>query len=130
MKEFVTAFEEAEAEDEGTPVEEQFVEFMLDERKMRAYTPHDGQLAVMMATMGRGVSSTQRFATIINLLMETLEDDDADYFQGRLLTRNPKERLPSEKIEEIFSFLMEEWFGRPTQSQSDSTQSPPTDGQN
>lgn len=130
MKEFTTAFEEALQEDEGTPVEEQYIEFKLDGREMRAYPPTDGQLAFMLAALGRGQTNDQRFAGIINILMESLRDDDKDYLEARLLTRDPKRRLPMEKIEQIFEYLIEEWFGRPTQPSSGSTESQPHDGQN
>lgn len=130
MREFVTAVEEVAKTDEGTPVEEQYIEFMLDGREMRAYQPTDGQLAFMLAALGRGQRDDQRFAAILNIMFSSLRDEDADYLESRMLTRDPKERLPIEKIEEIFEFLTEEWFGRPTQSPSDSAASPPTGGQN
>lgn len=130
MREFVTAVEEVVTEDSGTPVEEQYTEFKLDDRVMRAYQPTDGQLAFMLAAMGRGQSNDQRFASIINIMISSLRDEDADYLEGRLLSRDPKDRLPVSQIEQIFEYLVEEWFGRPTQQPSDSASSPPSDGQN
>jgi hypothetical protein len=128
VKEFTTAFEEAAQEDEGTSVEEQFVEFKLDGRVMRAYSPHEGQLTFMMAAMGRGQTQDQRFAAIINIMLSSLRDDDRDYMESRLLTRNPKDRLPMKQVEQIFEHLSEEWFARPTQPPSDSAPSPQSDG--
>lgn len=150
MKEFTTAFEEVVAEDEreekiaalvaqGKSREEaeaevegeSYVEFMLDGRKMRAYWPTDGQLAFMLAALGRGQSQDSRFAAIINIMMESLRDEDQDYLEGRLLTRDPKKRLPIQQVESIFEYLTEEWFGgRPTQPSSGSAPSQPSDGQN
>lgn len=130
MKEFTTAFEEVATEDDGTAVEEQYVEFKLDGREMRAFQPTDGQLAFMLATLGRGQTSDQRFAAIINIMMSCLRDEDRDYLESRLLTRDPKNRLPVTQIEAIFEHLAGEWFGRPTQSPSDSAPSPQSDGQN
>lgn len=130
MKEFTTAFEEVAREDQGEAPEEQYVEFKLDGRVMRAYPPTDGQLAFMLAALGRGQTSDQRFAAIINIMMESLRDEDRDYMEGRLLTRDPKKRLPVKQVEAIFEHLAEEWFARPTQPQSDSAPSPQTDGQN
>lgn len=130
MKEFITAVEEVIQSDEGTPVEDQYVEFKLDDRVMRAYQPTDGQLTFMMAALGRGQSNDQRFAAIINIMMSALREEDQDYFEGRLLTRDPKKRLAVKKIEEIFEYLTEEWFARPTQPSSDSAQSPQSDGPN
>lgn len=134
MKEFITAAEETEAEVEreakiaalvkdGKSREEAEaevdgevpVEFKLDDRVLKAYPPNEGQLVFMLASLGRGQSQESRFASIINIMMECLRDEDKDYFEGRLLTRNPKRRLKIEQVEEIFEYLVEEWFARPTQ---------------
>lgn len=139
MKEFSTAVEDIAAEDEreakikaliaeGKSREEAeeevdadpFVEFKLDDRVMRAYLPNEGQLAFMLAAMGRGQTNEQRFAAIVNIMMESLRGSDQDYFESRLLTRDRKRRLPIKVVEEVFEHLTEEWFGRPTKSQSDS----------
>lgn len=147
MKEFVTAFEEAaeeddneakvkalmeqgKTEDEARAEVEPYVEFKVDDRVLRAYHPTDGQLTFMLAALGRGQASEARFASIINLMLSSLRDDDAIYLEGRLLSRDPKKRLPVKQIEAIFEYLMEEWFARPTQPQSDSAPSPQSDGQN
>jgi hypothetical protein len=84
----------------------------------------------MLASLGRGQSSESRFASIINIMMSSLRDADADYLESRLLSRDPKDRLPVEQIEAIFEFLTTEWFARPTQPPSDSAPSPQNDGQN
>ena len=128
LKEFTTAFEESALVDDGTPVEEQYIEFKLDGRVMRSYTPHEGQLTFMMAAMGRGQTSEQRFAAIINIMISSLRDEDAEYLESRLLTRDPKERLSMKTIEGIFEHLAGEWFATPTQPQSDSAGTPPTTG--
>lgn len=124
MKEFVTAFEEIEKEDSA---EEPYTSFKIDGREMRAYEPTDGQLAFMLASLGRGQTDDQRFASMLNIVLSTLRDEDADYFESRLLTRSSN-RLSARKVEEIFEFLIGEWFARPTQPQSDSASSPPSDG--
>lgn len=116
IKEFVSAVAEDEAKDLGTS----FIEFKLDGRLMRAYPPTGGQLTFMIAALGRGQTDDQRFAGIVNLMMESLRGPDRDYLESRLLTRDPKKMIAMEKIEEIFTFLTEEWFGRPTQQPSDS----------
>lgn len=145
MKEFTSAVDEIEAEDdneskikalmekgktreEAEAEVEEYIPFKVDGRELHAYHPNDGQLAFMLASLGRGQSQDQRFAAIINIMLSCLRDDDRDYLEGRLLDRG-KNRLKIEKIEEIFEFLCEEWFARPTQPPSDSAQSPPNDGQ-
>lgn len=129
MKEFTTAVSEAVLEANGTPVEEQFVEFKVDGRVLRAYPPTAGQMTFMMAAMGRGQTDDQRFASIINIMLAALRDSDRDWLEGRLLSRG-KDALPMPTIEKIFEHLMEEWFGNPTQGPSDSVPSPPNAGQN
>lgn len=129
MKEFVTAVSEAVQEANGTPAEEQFVEFKVDGRVLRAYPPTPGQMTFMMAAMGRGQTDDQRFASIINVMLSALRDSDRDYLEGRLLTRG-KDALAMSTVESIFEHLIEEWFGRPTQPQSDSAPSQPSAGQN
>lgn len=86
------------------------IEFLLDGRKMHAYPPTDGQLAFMLASMGRGQTDDGRFASIINVMLECLRADDKDHFESRLLTRDPNKKIGMKAIEEIFEYLMEEWF--------------------
>lgn len=114
MKEFTSAVVDTVTED-GEAVEEKYAEFKLDGRTMRAYYPTDGQLVYMLSGLGRGQSNDSRFASIVNVMVSSLREDDKDYFEGRLLTRDPKQRLDPALIEEIFASLMEEWFGNPTQ---------------
>lgn len=150
MKEFITAVEEVAAEDEyeakitalveqgktreeaeaEVDAEQGIVPFKIDGRVLKAHPPTDGQLAFMLAALGRGQSQDQRFAAIINIMMSALRSEDQDYFEGRLLDRDPKTRLGIKKVEEVFEYLTEEWFARPTQPPSDSAPSPQSDGQN
>lgn len=103
--------EEAESEvDDG-----EYVEFKLNGRVMRAYQPADGQLAFMLASLGRGQTADGRFAAIINIMLECLRDADRDWMESRLLTRDKSKRIGIKQIEEVFEFLTEEWFARPTQ---------------
>lgn len=101
---------EAEVDDEGV------ITFKLDDRTLKAFPPTEGQLAFMMAALGRGQSTDQRFASIINIMLAAMRDEDQDYLEGRLLAKkdDPK-RLRIQKLEEIFEYLTEEWFARPTQ---------------
>lgn len=139
MKEFVVAVADSMAEDAG--VEEGVLEFALvDEvrygtdaetgepkfkqvkRVLTAYPPSPNQLAFLMATMGRGQSDASRFGSYINVMLNSLRGDDKDYFEERLLESDPRRRIPMEQVEEIFMYLTEEWFARPSESQSDSSE--------
>jgi hypothetical protein len=81
------------------------------DRILHAYQPTEGQLIFMLASLGRGQSQDQRFASIINIMLASLRDSDAEYLEQRLLTRDRKTRLPASKVEEIFEYLVEQWFG-------------------
>jgi hypothetical protein len=118
--------EEAESEVES---EEGVIEFKVDGRTLKAYPPTDGQLAFMLAALGRGQSQEQRFAAIINIMLSAMRGEDQDYLEGRLLERG-KNRLPITTVEAIFEHLTEEWFARPTQPPSGSAPSLQSDGQN
>jgi len=150
VKEFITAVEEvaAEAEYEAkvkalvdagktreeaeseVDSEEGIVTFKVDGRVLKSYPPTEGQLTFMLASLGRGQSQESRFASMINIMLESLRDEDQDYLESRLLTRDRKTRLPVKMVEQIFENLVEEWFARPTQPQSDSAKSLPTSGPN
>lgn len=130
MKEFITAFAEAVSEASGTPADEQYVAFKVDGRELHAYPPTEGQIAFMLAALGRGQSADQRFGAIINIMLSSMRGEDADYLEERLLTRDPKMKLPIEQVEAIFEYLSGEWFARPTQQPSDSAGSPPSTGPN
>lgn len=129
MKEFTTAVAEIEQEDEreakilalieaGKSREDaedevdgvKPIEFKLDDRVLHAYPPTDGQLVFMLATTGRGQSKQVRFASIVNVMLESMRDDDRDYMESRLLTRDRKQLMPIEKVEAIFEYLVSEWF--------------------
>ncbi len=129
VKEFITAVEEIAEEDEreakivalvaeGKTREEAEDEvdgdvpipFKLDDRTLYAYKPTDGQLIFMLAATGRGQAKEVRFASIVNVMLESLRDDDRDYMESRLLTRDRKRRLPLEQVEAIFEYLVSQWF--------------------
>lgn len=104
---------EAEAETE----EDSFIEFKLDGRTLKAYTPTPGQLAFLLANMGRGQTKDGRFASVMNVMLESLDEDDQEYLESRLLTRRRGKMMDLKKLEEIFEHLVEEWFATPTQGQ-------------
>lgn len=123
MKKFVTAIKD---EDDRGPG----IEYELDERKMTAYKPHEGQLTFMLAALGRGQTDSQRYAAIVNIMMAAHRGEDQDYLESRLLTNVWKDRLHLKELEEIFEHLIEEWFADPTQEQSDSAVSVQKDSPN
>lgn len=129
MREFTTAHEEIEIEDGADEKEDPFVDFSIDGRVMKSYIPNESQVTYMLASMGRGASDTERVAAMVAVIFETLPSKDQDYLADRMLSRG-KNALPPEMIEEIFEYLVEAWFGTPTQESSDSAPTPPNTGQN
>jgi hypothetical protein len=98
--------EEAEVEvDRGTPIE-----FKIGERVLKAYKPNETQLIFLLASLGRGQSKESRMASIVNVMLESLDEDDKDWFEERLLTSDPTKRIPPRLIESVFEYLTSEWF--------------------
>lgn len=123
MREFITAAKEAsETEDEkaaGTT-------FLVDGFECRCFKPKDGQLAVLMATTGRHSSNEESIAGYINFFVAVLDDESQSYIISRLLDR--KDEFGIDQVQSIMEWMIEDWSGRPTQSPSVSTASPPSVG--
>lgn len=119
MQEFITAAKD--------PVEDDIIEIPIDGQKIPAYRPSDGQLAVLMASIGTGASEIDGVAGPMNFFGSLLDDEGRKYFTDRLLDR--KDPFGPEDLTKIMEALIEEWGGRPTQPSSGSTPSLPTDGQ-
>ena len=126
MKKFVTAVEDIESDEDRGPA----IEYEIDGRPMKAYRPHEGQLTFMLAALGRGQTDDQRYAAIVNIMMASHKGDDQDYLENRLLENDNTKRLRLKQLEEIFEYLISEWFADPTQERSDSAESESSDSQN
>lgn len=103
-------------------------EYVPDLFVLKAYRPSDGQLAMLMASIGKGASEIDGVAGPMNFFDTLLDDDGRRYVTDRLFDR--KDLFGPENIQEILEACVEEWGGRPTQPSSGSTASQPTDGQN
>jgi hypothetical protein len=121
MKEFSTALK-AVTEDPEAPLE-----FKIDGQTVSAYRPTDGQIAVLMASLGRHTAESTKVAGVIDFFVATLDDESYNYVVNRLLSRD--DPLDLEPIQEVIEWLIEEWSGRPTPKPSGSTRSQRTGGQ-
>lgn len=99
-----------------------------DDRKVYAYKPADGQLAMLMASFGRGMSSNDMVAATVNFFCGLFEDDDRIYIEDRLLSR--KNNIPIERIQDLMEELIEKWSARPTPPPSGSVSLQPNGGSN
>lgn len=116
MKEFTTAVKEVtETEDDKA------LHFAVDGKELKCYRPNDGQLAMLMASVGRHASQTQQVAGIIDFFVAVMDDESHSYLVDRLLDR--EDTFGLQEVESIMMWMVEEWTGRPTQRPSVSTQS-------
>jgi hypothetical protein len=120
MREFITAVEESESEEEPALV------FKVDGRELRAFKPTEGQFALLMMAMGRHVAQTEQFAGVIDFFIQVLDAPSQQYVIDRMMSRT--EIIPMSQIVEIMEWMIEEWGGRPFPSPSASTSSPPRSG--
>jgi hypothetical protein len=120
MQEFTTAVKEVT----GETIDE--IKFKIDNREVTAYQPQDGQLAMLLASIGRGSSETDKIAGAINFFVAILSEPDAAWIEVRLLDR--KDDFGIQQVEEVMEWLVEQWSGRPTKSLSVSTPSPESTG--
>lgn len=121
MKEFTTALRAVEDDPEAP------MEFKLDGQVVKAYRPTDGQIAVLMASLGRHTAQSTKVAGVVDFFVATLDDDSYDYVVNRLLSR--EDPLDLNQVQEVIEWLIEEWSGRPIQKSSGSTRSRATGGQ-
>jgi hypothetical protein len=113
MKEFTTALSEV-TEDQEAPMV-----FKIDGHELRAYKPTEGQLAMLMAQLGRHTSETTKIAGVIDFFTSVMDEASHQYVVQRLLSRDDPMEL--KQVEEVMEWMVEEWSGRPTKSLSVST---------
>lgn len=124
MREFVTAVAESEGKAAGEDTT--LIEFSVDGKMCNAYRPTSGQIAVYMATAGRHATREDNIAGVVDFFAGVLDRGSRDYLIRRLMDR--EDPFEVEQVEEIISYLIEEWSGRPTEQASDSHKSPPSTG--
>lgn len=114
MKEFTTALK-AVTEPEDAPMS-----FSIDGHELHAYQPTDGQLAMLLSSVGRHTSTETRVAGVVDFFVAVMDDPSATYVVERLLSRS--DPLGIDQVQEVMEWMVEEWTGRPTQPLSVSTQ--------
>lgn len=114
IKEFTTALK-AVTEDDELPMV-----FSIDGHELAAYKPTDGQLAILMSSIGRHTNIQTQVAGIIDFFVAVMDEQSATYVSDRLLSR--ADPLGIEQVQEVMEWMVEEWTGRPTPPLSVSTQ--------
>ena len=121
MREFKTAAQEAV--DPGTTIE-----VKIDDDEYHFRRPREGQVAMLMASTGRGSRQTDQVAGVINFVAAVLPEPEREVLVGRLLDYD--DPLGLNDIQNVLEYLIGEWSGRPTVSPSDSGESPSPSGPN
>lgn len=122
MKEFTTAANAVAEQKQPS----KGLEFMVDGETLIAHKPREGQVAVLMATVGRHATEQDMVAGIINFFASTLDKNSYGYIERRLLDYD--DEFGIEQVQDILEWLIEEWTGRPTKLPSGSTPSPESTG--
>jgi hypothetical protein len=115
MKEFVSAARKADDDDDGA------IEFSVDGEEYTALPPTGGMLAVVAASQVDYTSDVERIGSVINFFKGVLDEDSRRRFTTRMQDR--EDDLDVEVLEEVLTWLMDQWFHRPTKPASGSTSS-------
>lgn len=107
MKSYTTTVAE---KTEGDKTDD-FVEFPIDGRNVKAYRPSDEHIAIFTAKSGRRASSAEIAAAALDFFYDVLDNSSARHIEARLLDRD--DPFGIEKVVEILYDLIEEWSGRP-----------------
>lgn len=109
MKEFTTAAADVAKDGE----EEVLVEFKVDGREIKSHRPGEGQIAMLMAGLGKHSNDGTRVAAIIDFMLGVMDEDDRDYLIERLMDR--KDKFGLTEVQGIMEYIVEEWSNRPTE---------------
>lgn len=115
IKKFVTA-----AADSITEVDpDDVVEIDLDDRIIAFYRPSAAQAAIMM-TAGRNPNDAEQVRLFMTLFLELMDEEDARYIEGRLLSRRDPFDLDSEGgLFDMWEHLTESWSGKASKQPAD-----------
>jgi hypothetical protein len=128
-KSFTTAIKERvepEIGEDGEPIEEGLLSFELDGEPMEAHKPSEEQFALLMHAAGTYTSTKDAIAGFIDFVFNVMDTHYAQHLRSRLLDRNDDFGL--DEIEDMVSWMVEEWTGRPMKRRSGSTSSPRSTG--
>lgn len=88
--------------------------------------PDEGAVAVLMASGGKHVKTQDQLAAYLNFFDSVLSDESYQHIFERLM--DPRDPFGLSDVNDIISFLMEEWSERPTRQSSGSIESRATTG--
>lgn len=128
MKEFKTAAKKQVVSESGEKVDtRESMQFKHDDTVVTCYRPSESQVGLLVAVQSGGVATDDEYvATIIDFFQAQFDEDSARYFKRRLL--DGKDDFELEDMNDILTWMLEEWAQRPTKPSSDSTLSPQSSG--
>ena len=97
----------------------------IDDDEFTLLPPTGAQMALIIATMNEEDSRSQ-IAGVVDFIDAVMEDADRHRFRKRLFKRN--DPLDLEVVQDVISYCVGEWSGRPTESSDGSTPSPSSGG--
>jgi hypothetical protein len=132
MREFTTVVTEIQ---ERLGDDEWPLEFKLDGRVMHFRRPHGGEGVLLITAMAMHNDIMSKFSSTLDIVSRVLRPDDRDWLNSRMLdTRDPMHiQAPTimaggEGEGGVVQEIVRQWGGRPTESPSPSSESPPDAG--
>ena len=116
MREFTTSARVAQQTEGGKKLPD--VPFKLDTVQMTCRAPKDAQLAYLLAAASSSRAQEDQIAAVLDFFEQTLDRDSVRVFRRRLL--DTEDDFDFSNAMDIFTYVCEEWSGRPSGSGSDS----------
>lgn len=92
---------------EGEPLLDESGEQRIEKRTIKCNPPKDGQVALMMARMGRHSGTNDKLAGIIDFFVGVLDEADHQYVVERLMDGN--DPFGINDVTEVMTYIVEEW---------------------
>ncbi len=107
MDEFISAVKEADAE--GAGEDKDRLPLKMDGRVLTFNPPTTGQLVLLTTSMGAGNTGARKMGTMLNIIVNALDEDDRDYIEGRLLAGG-KDGLHPDAVKWLVGKVTAHWF--------------------
>lgn len=92
---------------EGEPVLGEDGEQQIEKRTLVCRPPKDGQVALLMARMGRHSGTNDKLAGIIDFFVGVLNEEDHQYVVTRLM--DGEDPFGINDVTDVMTYIVEEW---------------------